>query len=199
MILYAESERRQLHDNQRAAVLEAISAAQRAAGQREVRPWPTLAQACATLGVPHPRVVGLVGTGFSVSHKTVALPESTSDMTTLHAVAHLATPSLFPAHGSEFCERLLVVTERLRPFAAEVLRSELDMRGVHHTASQRRRAVVKAVTQRSNDGTSVVEATADDPPERVVGPMTYDKEAGSILVGQTEIMLDRLRYLAKVA
>jgi hypothetical protein len=181
-----------MNDNQKTAVLAAMTAVN--------EPMTTttsefLTSACEALSLsPPPRITS---GGFEVSGSGLSLPERCGSMTVLHSVAHLATPRVFPSHGAEFCAILLRVATAMTPYHAELLRQEFDSRGIHYSPDHRRRAVIKAVTQRASDGTRLVEAIFDSPPERVEGAMTYRR--GSLTIASEVYDLARLRYLAKVA
>lgn len=156
-----------------------------------------LERACDWSGTPKP-IVSQSGR-LAVSRRRVELPSTATTMTVMHVAAHLSTPSVFPPHGAEFCDRLLKLTERFTPWTWALLQQEFALRGVHHTAEHRQRAVLKAVLQRSVDGTEEVEAVVDDPPGHVVGgPVSYDKVRQTVYVGNVAVELRRLRYLAKI-
>lgn len=177
-----------MNDNQKSAVLGAIASVREPCQN----PAETMRRACAHFGATPP---AMSEGSFRVTPTTTTLSESPTTMTVLHAAAHLVTSRAFPAHGAEFCANLLRVTRSLEPYQAEMLRHEFDARGVHYTPDHRRRAVIKAVVQRASDGTRVVEAIFDDPPEHVEGPMTWDSKTRRVM-GQP---LDRLRYLSRVS
>ena|ERR1700752_3477130 len=186
-------------DNQRTSVVEAMRAVSESVPAEE-SPRATAISACLRAGVS-PEIK--IGSALRVTRRRLELPEDATIVTVCHGVAHVATPSVFPPHGAEFCALLLDLIERPgllsgRPDVAARLRTELDLRGAHYTPDHRCRAVLKAVTQRATDGTSVVEAVADDPPVSVTGKMLFRKSADEIVVGDSVLPLTRLRYLAKV-
>jgi hypothetical protein len=183
-----------VNDNQKTAVLAAINVTSQ---PLTTSPERLMDEACRELRISSPRLRVGSTSGFSVAVSTTTLSSNPSEMTVLHAAAHLATDRVFPAHGAEFCANLLAVASALVPYQAELLRHELDAHGVHYTAAHRRRAVIKAVTQRATDGTRVVEAVLDDPPQTTEGSFAYDRPW--IVVGGERLAVDRLRYLAKVS
>ncbi len=155
--------------------------------------------ACSALGIDRSKVVERDDPGMAVSRSRIAVSRTARPMTILHALAHFATPDLFPPHGSEFCENLLAATEAVNPQAASCLRACFDETGAHYSDDHRRRAVIKSVVQRSVDGTSKVEAVFSSPPQRVEGRFVYDRRAGTITVDDEDFELDRLRYLFRVS
>lgn len=184
-----------MNDNQRTAVLTSMAAvAQEPLSESAER---LLARVCEWSGVKQPKIVS--SRRLTVSRKRIELPEHVTTMTVLHVVAHLATPPMFPTHGAEFCDRLLGLAEHFTPWTEALLEQEFARRGVHYTAQHRQRAVLKAVFQRETDGTEIVEAALDDPPELIVGgPISLDRASKILTVGETSVPLSRLRYLAKV-
>lgn len=182
-----------MNDTQKTAVLASIRSCKgQVRSSREM-----VGRACRVLGVKTPEVRD--GSGMTVTGSSVTIPETSDAVTALHAVAHLATPAIFPAHGAEFCENMLRACRRCAPLEAEMLRAEFDSRGVHYTAQHRRKAVIKAVIQRATDGTESVEAVFDDPPLRRVGAVGYSRPRQQVSIGGVWFSLSKLRYLAKVS
>lgn len=184
-----------MNDNQRTVVLTSLtSVAQEPLLENADR---LLVRMCEYAGLKQPIIE--YGSKLSVSRKRVQLPDTASTMTVLHAVAHLATPAVFPAHGAEFCDQLLILARRFTPWTEALLEQEFARRGVHYTAQHRQKAVFKAILQREVDGTEIVEAALADPPELIVGgPVTLDRDAKIVTIGASSVPLSRFRYLAKV-
>ena len=181
-------------DTQKTAVLSAMAAASEYLID-EIR----LDRACAVLGIDPSSVHISRRPGMRVSLARGEISASATPMTVLHMLAHMATPSVFPHHGAEFCENLIAVTESVSQVAADALRESLDASGAHYTPDHRRRAVIKAVVQRAVDGTSRVEAVFSSPPQRVEGAFNYDRRGGTITINEEQFDLERLRYLSRVS
>lgn len=182
-------------DAQRGAVRDAMRAA--AAGERPVEAAPLVVAALRRLG-SSARVEE--GRRFEASRRRVAAPRRALPTAALHAAAHAAVDPVFPPHGAEFCAALLRAADGLAPASARRLRAEFEARGVHFTPDHRRRAVMRSVLQRAGDGTADVEAIADDPPQRVVGPFLEYRRGVDVVVGGADpIPLPRLRYFGRVS
>ena len=181
-------------DTQKTAVLAAIERAKpHAAGPLEVE------QACSVLGLSPSRVSVADGNGMRATRSGGELGLHASPMTALHMLAHLATPDVFPPHGAEFCENLILVTESQYPHAAHVLVDALAGKGAHFNAEHRKRAVIKAVVQRAADGTARVEAIFSSPPKRVEGSFRYDRPARCVVIDDEPYDLEDLRYLSRLS
>lgn len=184
----------ELIDTQRTAVVAAMDAARQHTGKTI-----DVLECAEHLGIPESKIHLHDGVGMCVKRGGAEISTTAEPMTVLHALAHMATPDIFPPHGSEFCANLLRATSRFFPRAGHVLEAKFQELGVHYSDEHRRKAVIKAVVQRAVDGTSRVEAVFGAPPQRVEGSFRYDRRSATITVDDQQFELDRLRYLSRVS
>lgn len=124
--------------------------------------------------------------------------ESWPTIDLLHAVAHLAVPPVFPAHGVEFVNSLIALVQRHAPQGAELLVAELDRRRVTRDPAARaanvRRRAVYAVGKEVG---ALVRVVLDGPPEEHVCQLLEVGKTG-LLVRRAgdpyELEMERLRY-----
>lgn len=113
----------------------------------------------------------------------------------LHSLAHLLTDPVFPPHGAEFAAHWLELTLRCHDFLAADMRAEFDAHGIHYDSEiKQSRARRYAVFLANNRNGARVELVADDPPERIVGPIDAVDE-DSVVLGRQRVHLPRLRYV----
>lgn len=179
---------------QRAKVL-AVEAAVRRPGARPFREAERLAERVSSdwdmpLPAPSP------GDTMSVGPDGIILPRRPRPITVLHALAHILTNPVFPAHGAEFCATWLALAHQYDA-DGDGLEQLFIEHNLHYDPYTRAERVRRngAYFVRAMPGV-LVELVMDDPP--VCGRGSIEAcDATTVRVGGEDFPLARARYLER--